>query len=44
MAISRIYVGAHYPLDVLAGAAVGLAGGWIAVEAAKRTGIAADFA
>jgi undecaprenyl-diphosphatase len=31
IALSRIYVGVHYPLDVLAGAALGLASAWFAL-------------
>ena len=36
MGLSRLYVGVHYPTDVLAGAAVGLLAGWIAVLLWKR--------
>ncbi|MDE3156409.1 MAG: phosphatase PAP2 family protein [Acidobacteriota bacterium] len=31
IACSRIYVGAHYPLDVMAGALLGAAVGWLAI-------------
>ena len=30
IAVSRVYLGAHYPLDVLAGIALGAASGWLA--------------
>lgn len=33
---SRVYVGVHYPLDVLAGAALGAVGGGTAVLAVRR--------
>lgn len=36
MGFSRLYVGVHYPTDVLAGAAVGLLAGWVAVLLWKR--------
>src|SRR5262249_2035430 len=36
IALSRTYVGVHYPLDVLAGAAWGLLIGWLAVRALRR--------
>lgn len=36
--LSRVYLMAHYPLDVMAGAALGLAGGAIALSAARRAG------
>ncbi len=29
IAFSRMYLGAHYPLDVLAGALVGALSGWV---------------
>jgi undecaprenyl-diphosphatase len=32
IAYSRIYTGAHWPLDVVTGMALGVAGGWIAVR------------
>ena len=32
IAYSRIYTGAHWPLDVLAGMLLGVAGGWLAVR------------
>jgi undecaprenyl-diphosphatase len=36
IALSRTYVGVHYPLDVLAGAAWGLLLGWLVVRALRR--------
>ena len=34
--LSRVYAGVHYPSDVLCGAAVGLACGWLGEKAAER--------
>ncbi len=36
IAFSRLYVGVHYPTDVLAGLAIGLLGSWIVCSAARR--------
>ncbi len=36
MTYTRIYLGVHYPGDVLVGAAVGLACGWVAYHFVKR--------
>jgi undecaprenyl-diphosphatase len=33
VSVSRIYVGVHYPLDVIGGAVLGLASAWIADRA-----------
>ncbi|MDQ2668521.1 MAG: phosphatase PAP2 family protein [Gemmatimonadota bacterium] len=37
--ISRVFVGAHYPTDVIGGAAVGALGAWITLRAARVTAI-----
>ena len=36
MAFSRLYVGVHYPSDVLVGVAVGLLAGWLACRLCRR--------
>jgi membrane-associated phospholipid phosphatase len=41
IALSRVYLGVHYPLDVVAGAALGLAIAWVVVGAAGRVGVPA---
>lgn len=37
MGFSRLYVGVHYPSDVLAGVLVGLFAAWVAFQLCKRT-------
>ena len=39
IALSRLYVGVHYPTDVLAGICIGLLGSWIVCRAAGRYSI-----
>lgn len=41
IALSRVYLGVHYPLDVIAGAALGLGIAWAAVALAERIGATA---
>jgi len=36
VSIARVFVGVHWPLDILGGAAVGLLAGWIVVKISKR--------
>ena len=36
IAVSRVYLGVHYPLDVLAGACLGLAVAWVTVTLGRR--------
>jgi undecaprenyl-diphosphatase len=38
IAVSRVYLGVHYPLDVIAGACLGLGVAWITVALARRIG------
>ena len=38
IALSRVYLGVHYPSDVLAGAGLGLAIAWLVTEAGARAG------
>ncbi len=35
-AFSRVYVGVHFPFDCLAGALIGILGGWLAWQAYRR--------
>ena len=36
IAFSRLYIGVHYPTDVLAGAVIGAFSAWMAVKAVKK--------
>ncbi len=36
IAVSRVYLGVHYPLDVIAGACLGLGVAWITVTLGRR--------
>ena len=36
--LSRLYVGVHYPTDVLAGTVTGILSGWASVQVFRRTG------
>jgi undecaprenyl-diphosphatase len=36
VSIARVFVGVHWPLDVLGGAAVGILAGWIVVKISQR--------
>lgn len=36
MGLSRLYIGVHYPTDVVGGALVGILSGWLAWQIAKR--------
>ena len=39
VAVSRVYIGVHYPSDVLAGAVIGIMIGYIVVKAGPRSSI-----
>lgn len=41
--LSRIAVGVHWPTDILAGAAVGLVIGWVAIAASKNWNLSENF-
>ena len=41
IALSRVYLGVHYPLDVIAGAALGLAVAWAVVALTRPAGAVA---
>jgi membrane-associated phospholipid phosphatase len=36
MGVSRIFVGYHWPSDILAGAAIGLISGWLINKFSKK--------
>lgn len=36
VAVSRVFIGVHYPSDVVAGALIGTAGGWLGAKILKR--------
>jgi len=37
ISISRVFVGVHWPLDIVAGAAVGIISGWLVIKLLKRS-------
>ena len=36
IALSRLYVGVHYPTDVVCGTLIGMAAGWLGVKVGKK--------
>ena len=38
VALNRLYIGAHWPVDVLGGAAIGLLAGWRCAGSSRRGG------